>query len=242
MIEFDNVKKIYGDQCILNDISFEIRDGEFFVLVGLSGSGKTTILKMINRLIKSDGGDIRIEGEGIESWDLRKLRLNTGYVLQQGALFPNLTVEENISVIPKMKEWKEEDIKNRIYELMPIFGLDADNYLEKYPHQLSGGEKQRIGILRAIVANPKLLLMDEPFSALDPLIRRELQNLMKELHSKLGITIVFVTHDMREAVMLADRIGIVSEGNLIQIDTPKNILNHPKTDFVVKLFQSEDLL
>lgn len=242
MIKFYNVKKFYGNQCALNDISFEIKNGEFFVLVGLSGSGKTTILKMINRLIKSDEGNIQIEDKSIDEWDLRKLRLNTGYVLQQGALFPNLTVEENISIIPKMNNWESQKIKDRIDELMPIFGLDKDIYLGKYPHQLSGGEKQRIGILRAIIASPKRLLMDEPFSALDPLIRRELQNLMKEIHSKLGITIVFVTHDMREAVMLADRIGIVHKGDILQIDEPQNILKFPSSDFVRKLFESEDLL
>lgn len=242
MIKFNNVTKYYDNQCVLNNVSLNIQEGEFFVLVGLSGSGKTTMLKMMNHLIEVDKGNIQIENMDIKDWNLRKLRLNCGYVLQQGALFPNLTIEENIAIIPKMKKWNKQKIKERIAELMPVFGLDESIYLGKFPHQLSGGEKQRIGILRAIMTNPKILLMDEPFSALDPLIRRELQTLIKQLHSKLGMTIIFVTHDMREAVKLADRIGIVSDGNLIQVDTPDNILNYPASDFVRKLFESEDLL
>ncbi|MBG9983131.1 ABC transporter ATP-binding protein [Aerococcaceae bacterium DSM 111020] len=242
MIEFNNASKRYEDQQVLTDISFEIKEGEFFVLVGLSGSGKTTLLKMINQLVTPDTGDILIDGQPITQWNLRDLRLQIGYVMQQGALYPNLTVKENISLIPKMKGWTAEDIDQALENLMPKIGLDPEQYLSKYPDQLSGGEKQRVGILRAIITQPKIILMDEPFSALDPLIRRDLQELTKELHSELGISFVFVTHNMREAIMLADRIAIVQEGQLVQIDTPDNILKAPATDFVYRLFESEDLI
>ncbi len=242
MIEFDNVSKSYGDQQVLTDVSFEIDEGEFFVLVGLSGSGKTTLLKMINQLVTPDAGEVLIEGQSIKQWNLRDLRLQIGYVMQQGALFPNLTVQENISLIPKMKGWTKQQINEALTKLMPKIGLEPDQYLSKYPEQLSGGEKQRVGILRAIITEPKIILMDEPFSALDPLIRRDLQHLTKELHSELGISFVFVTHNMREAIMLADRIAIVQEGQLVQIDHPDNILKAPANDFVYRLFESEDLI
>lgn len=225
----------------MKGVSLEIHAGEFFVLVGLSGSGKTTLLKMMNGLIKADEGVVEIEGRPVQDWHLRSLRLDLGYVLQQGALFPHLTVEENLSVLPKMKKWSPAEIKDRIGELLPFFALEERDLL-KYPHQLSGGEKQRVGILRAVMTRPKILLMDEPFSALDPLIRRELQQLMKRLHAELGMTVVFVTHDMREAVLLADRIEIVHEGNILQVDSPQNILKAPASDFVRQLFESEDLL
>lgn len=242
MIKFQNISKYYGKTAVLHDITFCVNQGEFFVIVGLSGSGKTTLLKMINNLVSADSGKITINSKDINEWDLRDLRLETGYVLQQDALFPNLSIYENIALIPKMKKWDQEKIRGEIHRLMPIVGLDPNLHLNKYPEQLSGGERQRVGILRAIITKPKVLLMDEPFSALDPLIKRDLQILIKKLHTNLGITIFFVTHDMRESVLLADRIVVLQSGKLLQVDTPKNIISHPKDNFVKKLFESADLI
>lgn len=220
--------------------SCHIQRGEFFVLVGASGSGKTTILKMINRLIEPSQGAITLDGENITSLDLRQLRLETGYVLQQIALFPNLTVGENIELIPEMKGWSKGDQKKAASDLLDKVGLPAKDYFNRYPHELSGGEQQRIGILRAIVAKPKVLLMDEPFSALDPISRRQLQDITKQLQSELGITLVFVTHDMKEAMRLADRICVIKEGKIVQLDRPEIIQNNPSDQFVRTLFEEEN--
>ncbi len=209
-------------------------------LLGASGSGKTTILKMINRLIEPSQGAITLDGENITSLDLRQLRLETGYVLQQIALFPNLTVGENIELIPEMKGWSKGDQKKAASDLLDKVGLPAKDYFNRYPHELSGGEQQRIGILRAIVAKPKVLLMDEPFSALDPISRRQLQDITKQLQSELGITLVFVTHDMKEAMRLADRICVIKEGKIVQLDRPEIIQNNPSDQFVRTLFEEEN--
>ncbi|HFH7242724.1 TPA: ABC transporter ATP-binding protein [Streptococcus agalactiae] len=240
MISFENVSKSYGDHTIIDNISCHIQRGGFFVLVGASGSGKTTILKMINRLIEPSQGAITLDGENITSLDLRQLRLETGYVLQQIALFPNLTVGENIELIPEMKGWSKGDQKKAASDLLDKVGLPAKDYFNRYPHELSGGEQQRIGILRAIVAKPKVLLMDEPFSALDPISRRQLQDITKQLQSELGITLVFVTHDMKEAMRLADRICVIKEGKIVQLDRPEIIQNNPSDQFVRTLFEEEN--
>lgn len=240
MISFENVSKSYGDHTIIDNINCHIQRGEFFVLVGASGSGKTTILKMINRLIEPSQGAITLDGENITSLDLRQLRLETGYVLQQIALFPNLTVGENIELIPEMKGWSKGDQKKAASDLLDKVGLPAKDYFNRYPHELSGGEQQRIGILRAIVAKPKVLLMDEPFSALDPISRRQLQDITKQLQSELGITLVFVTHDMKEAMRLADRICVIKEGKIVQLDRPEIIQNNPSDQFVRTLFEEEN--
>ncbi|MGP4193969.1 ABC transporter ATP-binding protein [Streptococcus agalactiae] len=240
MISFENVSKSYGDHTIIDNISCHIQRGKFFVLVGASGSGKTTILKMINRLIEPSQGAITLDGENITSLDLRQLRLETGYVLQQIALFPNLTVGENIELIPEMKGWSKGDQKKAASDLLDKVGLPAKDYFNRYPHELSGGEQQRIGILRAIVAKPKVLLMDEPFSALDPISRRQLQDITKQLQSELGITLVFVTHDMKEAMRLADRICVIKEGKIVQLDRPEIIQNNPSDQFVRTLFEEEN--
>ncbi|MFH5746984.1 ABC transporter ATP-binding protein [Streptococcus agalactiae] len=240
MISFENVSKSYGDHTIIDNISCHIQRGEFFVLAGASGSGKTTILKMINRLIEPSQGAITLDGENITSLDLRQLRLETGYVLQQIALFPNLTVGENIELIPEMKGWSKGDQKKAASDLLDKVGLPAKDYFNRYPHELSGGEQQRIGILRAIVAKPKVLLMDEPFSALDPISRRQLQDITKQLQSELGITLVFVTHDMKEAMRLADRICVIKEGKIVQLDRPEIIQNNPSDQFVRTLFEEEN--
>lgn len=236
MIKFKNVSKSYGEKTVLHDLNFAIGSGEFFVIVGTSGSGKTTTLKMINRLIEPTSGEIIVDEKPIKDYDLRDLRLNTGYVLQEGALFPNLTVYENIEIIPEMKGWSKEKRRNAIVKYMDMVGLDPEIYLKRYPNELSGGEQQRVGILRAIVANPKILLMDESFSALDPIIRNQLQDLIKKIHEELRITTVFVTHVMDEAIKLADKICIMSNGEIVQIDTSQNIKDNPANEFVQRFF------
>lgn len=236
MIEFKHVSKHFNDKYVLKDQAFTIRDGEFFVLVGASGSGKTTTLKMLNRLIEPDEGDIYLEGKRLKDYDLRELRLSTGYVLQQIALFPNLSVAENIALIPEMKKWSKKEIEARTKELLELVGLPAEQYLHRMPSELSGGEQQRIGILRAIIARPKVLLLDEPFSALDPISRGQLQDLVKHIQQEFQMTMIFVTHDMAEAMKLGDRIAIMNQGEILQLDTPQRIQEAPATQFVADFF------
>lgn len=238
MIKYDNVSLCCSVKgLILDNLSFEIKNGEFFVLIGPSGSGKTTTLKLINRLIEQTEGDIYFQDKKLKDYNLRELRLETGYVLQQIALFPNLTVEENIALIPEMKKFDKKLIAEKTKDLLEKVGLNPKLYMKRYPNELSGGEKQRIGILRAIIANPKVLLMDEPFSALDPISRTQLQDLIKQLHNEYKMMTVFVTHDMDEALKLADRICILQEGKVVQIATPKEMRDNPANDFVREFFK-----
>ena len=238
MIKYDNVSLCCSVKgLILDNLSFEITNGEFFVLIGPSGSGKTTTLKLINRLIEQTEGDIYFQDKKLKDYNLRELRLETGYVLQQIALFPNLTVEENIALIPEMKKFDKKLIVEKTKDLLEKVGLNPKLYMKRYPNELSGGEKQRIGILRAIIANPKVLLMDEPFSALDPISRTQLQDLIKKLHNEYKMTTVFVTHDMDEALKLADRICILQEGKVVQIATPNEMRDNPANDFVREFFK-----
>lgn len=232
MIKFDNVSKYYKEKQIIFNQNFEIKNNEFFILVGPSGSGKTTTLKMINKIIDVNEGYIYFNDKNINDYNLRELRLNIGYVLQQIALFPNLTVEENISLIPEMKKWDRKKIDEKIKNLLNLVGLDPIVYAKRLPKELSGGEQQRVGIVRAIIAEPEVLLMDEPFSALDPISREQLQDLIKKIHTELGITIIFVTHDIKEAMKLGDRICIMNQGKIIQIDTPENLKINSKNEFV----------
>lgn len=213
MIEYKNVVLRYTDTDILKDVNLHIEDGEFMVLVGPSGSGKTTMVKMINRLLEPTDGNIYMDGKRIKDYDERELRLSTGYVLQAIALFPNLTVAENIALIPEMKGWGKERVASKTVELLEKVGLPASDYADRKPHELSGGEQQRIGIVRAIIAEPKILLMDEPFSALDAISRKQLQALTKDLHKEFGMTTIFVTHDTDEALKLGDRIAVLQEGD-----------------------------
>ena len=237
MIKYNNVSLCCSTNgLILDGLNFEIQEGEFFVLVGPSGSGKTTTLKLINRLIEQTDGDIYFEDKRLKDYDLRELRLKTGYVLQQIALFPNLTVAENISLIPEMKNFDKKEIKEKTEDLLKKVGLDPKHNMNRLPKELSGGEKQRVGILRAIIANPKILLMDEPFSALDPLSKVQLQDLIKSLHNEYKMTTVFVTHDMDEAMKLADRICVLKEGKVVQIATPEVLKENPADDFVREFF------
>lgn len=240
MITYDHVSMAYPDSGkVLDDLNFEIRDGEFFVIVGPSGSGKTTTLKLINRLIEQTEGDIFFKGKRIKDYDLRDLRLNMGYVLQEIALFPNLTVAENIALIPEMKKVDKKTIKATTNRLLNQVGLSPEVYSKRLPKDLSGGEKQRIGILRALAGDPEVLLMDEPFSALDPISKGQLQDLVKQLHEDYKITTVFVTHDMDEALKLADRICVMKAGRVVQIAEPEAILNNPENAFVREFFKQE---
>lgn len=223
---------------ILRDLTFTIQEGEFFVMIGPSGCGKTTTLKLINRLLEQTDGDIFFQGKRLKDYNLRELRLETGYVLQQIALFPNMTVAENIALIPEMKGMDKAAILEKTRELLTKVGLEPDQYLNRLPKDLSGGERQRIGILRAIIAHPKVLLMDEPFSALDPISRSQLQDLIKDLHREFGMTTVFVTHDMDEAVKLADRICLMRAGEVVQLGTPDELRNQPADDFVTEFMQT----
>jgi osmoprotectant transport system ATP-binding protein len=237
MIEFQNVSKAFANKKILDHANFTIEDQEFFVLVGPSGSGKTTTLKMINQLVTHSEGKILINNEEISTANLRKLRLSVGYVLQQIALFPNLTVSENIALIPEMKGWDKAKIADRTNELLDLVGLNPKDYAQRQPSELSGGEQQRVGILRAIAANPKIVLMDEPFSALDPISRRQLQIFIKDLQKKMNLTVVFVTHDLDEALYLADRVAVMNDGLIQQISEPADIYQHPANDFVKTFFK-----
>lgn len=234
MINFKNIKKTYGQQTIIKDMSFSINKGELVVLIGLSGSGKTTLLKMINRLIKATSGQILINGEDIMDKDEIKLRRNIGYVIQQTGLFPHMTIRENIEIIPKLLKKDKNKIINKSIELMDMVGLDANLYLDKYPIQLSGGQQQRVGVARAFAINPDIILMDEPFSALDPITRNQLQDELVELQSKIKKTIVFVTHDMDEAVKIADRICLLNKGEIVQYDTPEEIMKNPINEFAME--------
>ncbi|MCP6683877.1 ABC transporter ATP-binding protein [Bacillus nakamurai] len=233
MIEFNDVSKQYKDGTYaVKSFNAVINKGEFFVIIGPSGSGKTTTLKMINRLIELSGGTISINGQKISEYDIHELRWNIGYVLQQIALFPNMNIEENIAVVPELKKWNRETIKQRVNELLEMVGLDPEIYRERKPHELSGGQQQRIGVVRALAADPEMILMDEPFSALDPMTKVKLQDDMLDLQRRIQKTIVFVTHDIQEALKLGDRICIMNNGEIVQIGTPDDILHHPANDFV----------
>ncbi len=233
MIRFENVSKNYGDSTKAVDrLNLEIEKGEFFVLIGPSGCGKTTTLKMINRLIPLTEGTISINDKKISDYEVNQLRWNIGYVLQQIALFPHMTIEENIAIVPELKHWNKEKINTRTKELLHMVGLDPDTFLTKKPRELSGGQQQRIGVIRALAADPDILLMDEPFSALDPISREKLQDDLINIQRSLKKTIVFVTHDIQEAFKLADRICVLKKGRIEQIGTPDEILQKPKNDFV----------
>ncbi|WP_412989527.1 ABC transporter ATP-binding protein [Pediococcus siamensis] len=236
IIEFKNVQKKFGDNLAIHDLNLAIQPGELFVLVGTSGSGKTTTLKMINQLITQTDGDILFNGKKLKEFNPQSLRLDIGYVLQQIALFPTMTVAQNISVIPDMKKIPKKQTAQIIDDLLAQVGMDPEKYRNRMPNELSGGEQQRIGIVRALAAKPPVVLFDEPFSALDPIVRTQLQDLVLDLHHRMHNTIVFVTHDMDEALKLGDRIGVMSHGELLQVDTPENIAQHPVNEFVESFF------
>ena len=227
MLRFDHVSLSYGSQTILNDLSFEIQEGQFAVLIGPSGCGKTTTLKMINRLIQPDTGKIYLNEEDITSKDKVELRRHIGYVIQQIGLFPNMTVAQNICVVPKLLKYSKEQCDQIVRDMLAMVEMPYEQYANKYPSEMSGGQQQRIGILRALAASPPIVLMDEPFSALDPMTRRSLQQEVKGLQQKLHKTFIFVTHDMAEALDLADVIIFMDHGNIVQMAPPEEMLAHP---------------
>ncbi|OES45688.1 ABC transporter ATP-binding protein [Domibacillus iocasae] len=241
MIQFDQVEKKYPDGTqAVQQLDLIIKKGEFFVLIGPSGCGKTTTLKMINRLIPISDGTLRIDGKKISEFDIHELRWNIGYVLQQIALFPHMTIAENIAVVPEMRKWNRSKISRRVDELLEMVGLDPSVYRNRKPSELSGGQQQRIGVIRALAADPEVILMDEPFSALDPISREKLQDDLLELQRKIQKTIVFVTHDMKEAIKLGDRLCVMKDGKVVQIGTPEEIIEHPANDFVKSFIGSHD--
>ncbi|HHO0102432.1 TPA: ABC transporter ATP-binding protein [Clostridioides difficile] len=240
MIEIRNVTKKIGNNVILDDISLVVETGTLVVLIGSSGCGKTTTLKLINKLIKPTSGEIYINGKPIYQENEIELRRKIGYVIQNTGLFPHLTIKENIELIPRLKKEKSvEEIEKRTLQLLEMVGLDSDEFLNKYPSELSGGQQQRIGVARAIATDAEIILMDEPFSALDPITRTSLQEQLFSLQDELKKTIIFVTHDMDEALKIADKICIMKDGRIAQYDTPENILRKPANDFV-KDFIGED--
>ncbi len=232
MIRFKHVTKKYGDTVVLNDLSFEIKKGEFVVLIGPSGCGKTTTLKSINRLIELDSGRIFVDDKDIADTNPVKLRRSIGYVIQQIGLFPNMTVAQNIGVVPKRLKYEKSEILKITKELMDMVDMPYDEYGHKYPSELSGGQQQRIGVLRALAASPPIVLMDEPFGALDPMTRNILQDEIRRLHKKLHKTLVFVTHDMDEALKLADKIIFMEKGKIVQNATPEEMLANPASDLI----------
>lgn len=231
MIEFKNVSQGYNGKTVLTGISLTIQTGEFVVLIGSSGCGKTTLLKTINKLNPLEKGDILIDGVSIKSIPNNKLRRSIGYVIQDGGLFPHMTVGENIALLLKTVGTEVSKIPERIDELLEMVNLDPDTYRDNFPIQLSGGQKQRVGVARAFAADPDIILMDEPFSALDPVTRSELQNEIVKLQKQFGKTIVFVTHDMDEAIKMADRICIIQNGKIAQFNSPEEILKHPANTY-----------
>ena len=235
MIEFINVGMTYPNGNVgLKNINLTINESEITVFIGPSGSGKTTLLKMINRLEDNTTGEVKINGKNVKDYNIHKMRWDIGYALQQVALFPHMTVEENIAIVPELKKWKKEKIDARINELLNMVGLEPKKYRKRNPSELSGGEAQRVGIARALAADPKIILMDEPFSALDPITRANLQEDVKKLQKQIHKTIVFVTHDIEEAFLLGDKICIIQDGKLVQTGTKHEIISNPKNDFVKK--------
>lgn len=241
MIEFQHVELAYSNKLVLKDINLTIRDGEFSILIGASGCGKTTLLKLINRLHAPTKGKVLIDGHDVQTMSRHGLPARIGYVVQDAGLFPHLTVAENISLALRLadKGYEDEEIDARIDEMLRMVNLDPRAYREIFPSQMSGGQRQRVGIARAFAPDPKIVLMDEPFSALDPVTRSDLQAEVKSLQQRLGKTIVFVTHDMNEAIKLADRISILEDGHISQTGTPEEILKHPANEAIEEFIGAE---
>lgn len=235
MIEFRHVKKAYGEKTVLKDFSLTVEKGEFVTIVGSSGCGKTTALKLVNGLLAPDGGEILVYGENIRRKDQTQLRRNIGYAIQGSVLFPHMTVEQNISYVPNLLNKKDrKKTKEAVAKWMKIVGLD-DDLRERFPSELSGGQQQRVGIARALAASPEILLMDEPFGAVDEITRGQLQTEIRRIHSQTGITVLFVTHDISEAMKLGTRVLVMDKGEIEQYASPEELLRHPATDFVRKL-------
>lgn len=242
MIEVCHIVKHFGQTAAVDDLSFTVKEGETFVLLGTSGCGKTTTLKMINRLIEPDAGEVMINGKNIRGRAPEILRRRMGYVLQDVGLFPHYTIEENIAIVPNLLKWDKVKIRSRAETLLEKFNLSPDIYLSLYPDQLSGGQKQRVGFARALMANPPILLMDEPLGALDPVTRHQIQKEFKHLDVLKGKTIILVTHDIPEAIELGDRICLMDQGKVQQTGTAIELLLHPENDFVKKFFSYDQFM
>lgn len=239
IIKFEHVNKKFDKNEIISDLSFSINKGEFVTILGSSGSGKTTTLRMINGLEKPTSGEVIIDGNNLKSCNLVDLRRHIGYVVQSIGLFPHMTIAQNIAVTPNLLKWNKEKITNTVKELLNLVGLKPEEYQNRYPTQLSGGQQQRVGVARALSTNPPIMLFDEPFSALDAIIRQKLQRELKDLHKKLADkTFFFVTHDINEALFLGDRVMIMNGGKIEQFDTPQNIISNPATDYVIQLLST----
>jgi osmoprotectant transport system ATP-binding protein len=241
VIEFQNISKAYDGILAVDQLNLHIKHGELVVLIGPSGSGKSTALKMINRMVDHDSGRILFEGREIYSFDVRDLRRRMGYAIQSVGLFPHWTVARNIATVPQLLGWSRSRIDQRVSELLTLFDMAPEVFAQRLPHQLSGGQQQRVGVARALAADPAVLLMDEPFGALDPVTRASLQLELKRVHQRSGKTIVLVTHDIDEALLLATRIVMLRQGRVVQVGTPLELLAHPADDFVLDFIGRADL-
>ena len=241
MIHFKQVSKHFAGKAVVRDLTLEMAKGEFTVLIGTSGSGKSTTLKMINRLVEHDRGEILFAGEPIEKFRAQDLRRRMGYAIQSIGLFPHWTVEENIATVPQLLKWPKAKIRDRVTELLSLLNLDPKQFRQRYPHQLSGGQQQRVGVARALASDPEVLLMDEPFGALDPVTRATLQEEVARIHKMTHRTIVLVTHDIDEALTLADRIVLLNDGQVVQQGTPLELLTKSATPFVRDFFGGSDM-
>jgi osmoprotectant transport system ATP-binding protein len=238
VIRLDGVTKRYGDAVVVRDLSLHVRKGELVVLIGLSGCGKTTTLRMVNRLVEPSAGTIRIDDRDTRDVDPVILRRSIGYVLQRIGLIPHMTVGENVAIVPSLLGWSARDIDARVDELLDMVGLPAASYRRRFPRELSGGQGQRVGLARALAGRPRVLLMDEPLGALDPITRDTMQTEVRRIHDELGLTTLMVTHDMTEALLLADRIAILQEGRVVQVAPPGEILASPANEGVRALLQA----
>ncbi|MBX5001437.1 ABC transporter ATP-binding protein [Rhizobium lentis] len=240
MIEIRNVTKRYGAATVVDKVSMDVEKGEITVIVGTSGSGKSTLMRMINRLVPITEGEIFVGGQNVMDVEVTELRRRIGYAIQGHGLFPHRTVAQNIATVPQLLEWDSTRIARRVEELLGLFNLDPAEFADKYPHQLSGGQQQRVGVARALAAEPELLLMDEPFGALDPVIRGKAQDDLLAIQKQFGTTIILVTHDMDEAFHLGNQIAVMSQGRLLQCSTPEKILTEPADPFVQQLTGTSD--
>ena len=240
-IKFENICKFYDGAAAITDLNLHIQQGELLVLLGPSGSGKSTVLKMVNRMTSHDAGQIFFNGREINSFNIQDLRRRMGYAMQSVGLFPHRTVAHNIATVPKLLGWDAQRVQARVNELLKLLAMDPEQYASRYPHQLSGGQQQRVGVARALAADPDVLLMDEPFGALDPVTRAALQLALKKIHRATGKTILFVTHDIDEALLLATRIVLLNHGRIAQVGTPLELLQRPANEFVADFLGRSDL-